>query len=548
MISLIASHSSIFLTTPAKVPNPNPNPNPNVFLCSSTFSPRNSLTLTLAPPLRRMRVWEVKGDAGFDDNVDDLEAEILDFMEKSPNPRDFPTKDELIAAGRMDLVVAIATQGGWLTFGWDSEEEQEDDEGVIRVRQDEDIDGWDSPNSEQDNGCDFFHNDGREFQQRSDSLETFDLVDSGAAATSSGRSREIESEGGEDMGIEGILSRLEKERMLSYAVESKEKGGNDWILGKDGEDEWRGVSVDAVADSARSRRSLSLYPGKDSWNGLGTMHFQNGAFQDTDETRGSTNPEIWRTWIGQRAGFVENEFEAAEIDHYGSGNQRMMDHNLSCDVVMDVEMNIEPESINGTKNIKIEPTSDDKENYQNQIHSRLQHMQQELNSVLHLLRSRTDTVVSHKGQGTSLVDLHKLSDAWEFQQTEVMKARDKLRSTRAKLAVLEGKMAMEIIEAQKIVEEKQKRIDNAQKALHVLRTACIVWPNSASEVLLAGSFDGWTSKRRMERSNSGSFTLNLKLYPGRYEIKFIVDGMWKIDPLRPIVNSNGYENNLLIIS
>ena len=32
------------------------------------------------------------------------------------------------------------------------------------------------------------------------------------------------------------------------------------------------------------------------------------------------------------------------------------------------------------------------------------------------------------------------------------------------------------------------------------------------------------------------------------QIKFIVDGQWKTDPLRPIVNTSGYENNLLIIT
>lgn len=41
---------------------------------------------------------------------------------------------------------------------------------------------------------------------------------------------------------------------------------------------------------------------------------------------------------------------------------------------------------------------------------------------------------------------------------------------------------------------KQKRIDDARRDLQLIRTTCIVWPNSASEVLLVGSFDGWSSK------------------------------------------------------
>lgn len=49
-------------------------------------------------------------------------------------------------------------------------------------------------------------------------------------------------------------------------------------------------------------------------------------------------------------------------------------------------------------------------------------------------------------------------------------------------------------DVQKIVEEKQKRVNNARRALRLLRTALIVWTNSASEVLLAGSYDGWTTQ------------------------------------------------------
>jgi len=142
-----------------------------------------------------------------------------------------------------------------------------------------------------------------------------------------------------------------------------------------------------------------------------------------------------------------------------------------------------------------------------------------------------------------------ISDDWEFEETKVMQAQEELRSIRAKIAVLEGKMALEIIERNKIIEDKQRRLDEVQKALSELRTVCIMWANPASEVLLVGSFDGWTSQRKLERtSERGMFTLNLRLYPGRYEIKFIVDGVWKNDPLRPTVYNNGHENNLLVVT
>lgn len=50
-----------------------------------------------------------------------------------------------------------------------------------------------------------------------------------------------------------------------------------------------------------------------------------------------------------------------------------------------------------------------------------------------------------QGQQSSVEKLNQLSDAWEFQETQIMKARDKLRSIRAKLAVVEGKMALELM-------------------------------------------------------------------------------------------------------
>lgn len=42
----------------------------------------------------------------------------------------------------------------------------------------------------------------------------------------------------------------------------------------------------------------------------------------------------------------------------------------------------------------------------------------------------------------------EINDAWEFQENDIMKAHDKIRSTRAKLAILEGKMALAIMYVQ----------------------------------------------------------------------------------------------------
>ncbi|MBL0316973.1 MAG: glycogen-binding domain-containing protein [Flavobacteriales bacterium] len=52
---------------------------------------------------------------------------------------------------------------------------------------------------------------------------------------------------------------------------------------------------------------------------------------------------------------------------------------------------------------------------------------------------------------------------------------------------------------------------------------------NAQEVLLSGSFNNWrTSGMAMQKSKNG-WEVKLKLVPGRYEYKFIVDGTWMRD-------------------
>eukprot|EP00268_Persea_americana_P019208 TRINITY_DN19832_c0_g1_i2.p1 TRINITY_DN19832_c0_g1~~TRINITY_DN19832_c0_g1_i2.p1 ORF type:complete len:548 (-),score=115.41 TRINITY_DN19832_c0_g1_i2:195-1838(-) len=467
-----------------------------------------------------------------------LESEIFDFMERSANPSRFPTKEELIAAGRMDLAEAIAAQGGWFTLGWDVNEK----EGEKAEKE--------SNSAAEESGSGLGQQDGRIFQQRfSGESRDSELEADSMAPSSSGRLQEMES--AEDSGIEGILSRIKKERSLCYAVGSKEIEGYEGNLTQMREDNLWGLSADAAAAPSSGRSSsftsTSFAPSKGLYNDTEGSQ-QNGNCSTFDGMGSSLKTEMWRTWSAQRAGLPQTEFEAAEIVPPQSRNQWTRDDRISNNVDITDEMYTVADSINEASNVWKEPSSGDQQSFQDQIRSRLQHLELELTSVLCLLRTNTDSALSNKGQGSSLEEMHKLSDALEFQETEIMKTRDKLRSTRAKLAVMEGKMALEIIEAQKMVQERQRRIDDAKKALCILRTACIVWPNHAKEVFLTGSFDGWTSQRRMERSSAGMFSLNLKLYPGRYEIKFIVDGLWETDPLRPITNNNGYENNLLIIS
>lgn len=50
----------------------------------------------------------------------------------------------------------------------------------------------------------------------------------------------------------------------------------------------------------------------------------------------------------------------------------------------------------------------------------------------------------------------------------------------------------------------------------------------AKKVCLAGTFNGWdTEATPMRRNEYGVWTATLRLAPGRYEHKYLVDGAWR---------------------
>ncbi|KAI7726813.1 hypothetical protein M8C21_019510 [Ambrosia artemisiifolia] len=345
-----------------------------------------------------------------------LEGEILEFMKISRHPNEFPTKKALLDAGRSDLVDAIITKGGWMSLGWDDEDE------------DEDNDIWD-------------------MNARFDSSLTC-CSSSHQSASSSGRS--VETVIQEDAWLEGILYRLEKHRSLSFGASMQEDGH-------------------CIYDSSKVNDSQRVY--------------------------GSVDVDVTAT---------------VPYSVVKSNRHDAMDSN----------------------NVK----------------SQLHQMKHELSSSLRLLRFTKDKKTNNllNDHKSSSSELHRLPDTWEFHENEDFEVKDRLKSVCAELAVLEGKLTSSIIHAQELVKKKQRRINGGCRNLQ-LRNVCIIWHDSASEVLLAGSVDGWTTQRKMKKSEAGVFHLSLKLYPGRYEYKFIVDGVWRVDLLRPIANKNGYENNVLII-
>lgn len=69
----------------------------------------------------------------------------------------------------------------------------------------------------------------------------------------------------------------------------------------------------------------------------------------------------------------------------------------------------------------------------------------------------------------------------------------------------------------------------------------------AKQVYLAGEFNEWsTTSLPMRREEDGTWWIVIKLSPGKYEYKFVVDGQWVADPDNP-VTVGPYGNSLVRI-
>ncbi|CAM8894753.1 unnamed protein product [Rhodiola kirilowii] len=122
---------------------------------------------------------------------------------------------------------------------------------------------------------------------------------------------------------------------------------------------------------------------------------------------------------------------------------------------------------------------------------------------------------------------------------------------------LQAKAEAEINKVQKLVAEKDAELSDVEEHLSGLKEVQIQYRGEGTTVQVAGSFNGWQHQIKMEPQFSSSlldsaesrkerlWSTTLWLYPGVYEVKFIVDGHWRIDPHSESVTRGTIHNNIL---
>ncbi|CAL9052762.1 unnamed protein product [Musa banksii] len=125
------------------------------------------------------------------------------------------------------------------------------------------------------------------------------------------------------------------------------------------------------------------------------------------------------------------------------------------------------------------------------------------------------------------------------------------------LSSLHARATVELGDIKRIVAEKDAELHAAEGNLNGLKEVRIDYWANGQIIEVAGSFNGWQHRVRMDHHPSSKhinppgyrkpmlWSTVLWLYPGVYEIKFIVDGEWRIDSQWEIITSGGITNNVL---
>ncbi|XP_074378353.1 protein PTST, chloroplastic isoform X2 [Apium graveolens] len=110
---------------------------------------------------------------------------------------------------------------------------------------------------------------------------------------------------------------------------------------------------------------------------------------------------------------------------------------------------------------------------------------------------------------------------------------------------IQSHLVLQLRAVNKKMKQQITGVDDVQsKEVHLF------WSGMAESVQVMGSFDGWSQGEHLSPEFTGSymkFQTTLMLRPGRYEIKFLVDGEWYLSPEFPTVGVGSLENNLLIV-
>ena len=151
----------------------------------------------------------------------------------------------------------------------------------------------------------------------------------------------------------------------------------------------------------------------------------------------------------------------------------------------------------------------------------------------------------------------------KFESEIVVKFGQRMASAKSHLGILAlgaGKGARLYVsarghDAQKAIKAIKDKFsadpDNSSKKIETSKGLvsttfkCGIKPE-AKKVFLVGDFNGWDPQAEAMTRHGSQFSKCIRLPPGRYQYKFVIDGKWHADPNAPVVMSElGSTNNVV---
>ncbi|KAJ0714427.1 putative AMP-activated kinase, glycogen-binding protein [Helianthus annuus] len=154
-------------------------------------------------------------------------------------------------------------------------------------------------------------------------------------------------------------------------------------------------------------------------------------------------------------------------------------------------------------------------------------------------------------------EINRIKVMLHNKELELSQLKEEIEKNKQALSELQAKAETEISKAQKLLLDKDAELLAAEESLSGLKQVQVEYWGEGETVQVAGSFNGWhhgvtldpqpTSNITdpVELRNTRLWRSMLWLYPGIYEIKYIVDGKWMIDPMKEVVTRGSIQNNVL---
>lgn len=99
--------------------------------------------------------------------------------------------------------------------------------------------------------------------------------------------------------------------------------------------------------------------------------------------------------------------------------------------------------------------------------------------------------------------------------------------------------------------KKQSATKATEKKAVVKTVSFTLHAEKGKNVFIAGQFNDWdpSAKKLAYKAKEGYYSVSLKLAPGRYEYKFVVDGVWCADPqnVDSVQNDQGTFNSVITV-